>query len=560
LTSDHNITTGKVYRKVIGKERRGDYLGKTVQVVPHITNEIQEWIEEVAHVPVDDNGKRHWEAEAVDGEFATAADKNANVKVADICLIEVGGTVGDIESSVFLEALRQFQFRAGPSNFVLTHVSLVPIMGEEQKTKPTQHGVRDLRSVGLSPTVIFCRCREVLEESTKNKIASFCHVDGPGCVLSVHDVNNVYHVPLLLMEQKLHRILAEKLQLSSIEGVDGRLDLAMNGLEEKSTMWNLCEGSMANEKVMDMLAEASGEKDLCGVSGMSRSMTDWARMAFKLDGFEEDVKIVIVGKYTGLQDSYLSVIKSLKHASMAVERKLDLIWVEAAHLENDFENEEMGGEKEYKEAWDKMKSAHGVVVPGGFGTRGFLGKTLAAEYCREKSVPYLGICLGFQAMVVEYSRNILKWEDANSTEFDEKTKNPVVIFMPEIDKENMGGTMRLGSRNTKFTHPKHEDGSASIAQVMYKNATVVSERHRHRYEVNPERVDAIHDAGLKFVGRDETGTRMEVAELPRSKHPYYVGCQYHPEFKSRPLNPSPPFHGLLLAACGMLDDFVAGEK
>lgn len=313
LTSDHNITTGKVYRKVIGKERRGDYLGKTVQVVPHITNEIQEWIEEVAHVPVDDHGNRHWEAEdADDGAARTAAEKGGGdaAGVADVCLIEVGGTVGDIESSVFLEALRQFQFRVGPSNFCLTFVSLVPIMGEEQKTKPTQHGVRDLRSVGLSPTVIFCRCREVLEEGTKSKIASFCHVDGPGCVLSVHDVSNVYHVPLLLTEQNLHRILAEKLQLGSIEGLRGRLDLTMNGLEEKAAMWNLCEGSVANERVMQMLA--SGEKDLVSGSGMSRSMIDWARMAFKLDRFEESVKILIVGKYTGLQDSYLSVIKSLK--------------------------------------------------------------------------------------------------------------------------------------------------------------------------------------------------------------------------------------------------------
>ena len=399
LTSDHNITTGKVYRKVIGKERRGDYLGKTVQVVPHITNEIQEWIEEVAHVPVDDAGNRHWEAEAIDGQVSGVGDKYDNVKVADICLIEVDGTVGDIESSVFLEALRQFQFRVGPSNFCLTHVSLVPIMGEEQKTKPTQHGVRDLRSVGLSPTVIFCRCKEVLEESTKRKIASFCHVNGPDCVLSVHDVNNVYHVPLLLMEQNLHRILAETLQLNNIEELKGRLDLTMNGLEEKSNMWNLCEGSGGhlNDKVMDMLSNASGEKELDAMGGMSRSMVHWARMAFKLDRFEESVKIVIVGKYTGLQDSYLSVIKSLKvsicvfvcgvlsssyhynhylyyecttqHASMAVERKLDLIWVEAAHLENNFENEEMGGEKEYEEAWLKMKSADGVVVPGGFGTR-----------------------------------------------------------------------------------------------------------------------------------------------------------------------------------------------
>lgn len=276
-----------------------------MQVVPHITDEIQSWIEKVAHVPVDDMGNRHWEAvneDDVNGE-------GVKLEVADICLIEVGGTVGDIESSVFLEALRQFQFRVGPSNFCLTFVSLVPIMGEEQKTKPTQHGVRDLRSLGLSPTVIFCRCKEVLEEGTKSKIASFCHVGGPECVLSVHDVSNVYHVPLLLMEQNLHRILAEKLQLSSIPELEGRLDLTMGGLEEKATMWNLITGDMANEQV---LAKLDNGESLCGVSGLTRSMTDWARMAFKLDGFKEEVKIVIVGKYTGLQDSYLSVIKSLK--------------------------------------------------------------------------------------------------------------------------------------------------------------------------------------------------------------------------------------------------------
>lgn len=336
LTSRHNITTGKVYRNVIGKERRGDYLGKTVQVVPHITNEIQEWIEEVAHIPVDDHGNRHWEAKEEAGSSSgsggeeismttstsTPNTANANaamgdVKVADICLIEVGGTVGDIESSVFLEALRQFQFRVGPSNFCLTFVSLVPIMGEEQKTKPTQHGVRDLRSVGLSPTVIFCRCKEVLEEGTKSKIASFCHVDGPSCVLSVHDVSNVYHVPLLLLEQKLHHILADKLQLGTIDELSGRLDLTMNGLEEKATMWNLLDGSVANDKVMEMLGCGSTTTTTT-TAGMSRSMIDWARMAFKLDRFDKDVKIVIVGKYTGLQDSYLSVIKSLKVRNSSV--------------------------------------------------------------------------------------------------------------------------------------------------------------------------------------------------------------------------------------------------
>jgi len=240
LTSDHNITTGKIYRDVIARERRGDYLGKTVQVVPHITNEIQDWIERVAQIPVDDSGE-----------------------TADVCLIEVGGTVGDIESSVFFEALRQFQFRVGDENFCLMFVSLVPILSDEQKTKPTQHGVRDLRSLGLSPKVIFCRCPIPLAQECKDKISAFCHV-GPKNVISVHDVNNVYHVPLLLLQQNLHRIIAKELHLESVMQIE------------------------------------------------NPDMKSWSEMAHRLDGFEKDVKIALIGKYTGLQDSYLSVIKSLK--------------------------------------------------------------------------------------------------------------------------------------------------------------------------------------------------------------------------------------------------------
>lgn len=240
LTAEHNITTGKIYREVIARERRGDYLGKTVQVVPHITNEIQDWIERVAQIPVDESGE-----------------------VADVCLIEVGGTVGDIESSVFFEALRQFQFRVGDENFCLMFVSLVPILSDEQKTKPTQHGVRDLRSLGLSPKVIFCRCPNIIGQDCKNKISAFCHVS-PNNVISVHDVNNIYHVPLLLIEQNLHRIIAKELNLESKMQIE------------------------------------------------NPDMKDWSDMAHRLDGFSKDVKIALIGKYTGLQDSYLSVIKSLK--------------------------------------------------------------------------------------------------------------------------------------------------------------------------------------------------------------------------------------------------------
>jgi len=479
LTSDHNITTGKIYRDVIFRERRGDYLGKTVQVVPHITNEIQNWIERVAQIPVDDTGE-----------------------VADVCLIEVGGTVGDIESSIFFEALRQFQFRVGNENFCLMFVSLVPILSNEQKTKPTQHGVRDLRSLGLSPKVIFCRSNFPLEQGTKDKISAFCHV--PPChVMSVHDVNNVYHVPLLLLQQNLHKIMAKELNIG---------------------------GAIL------------GEPD----------MKDWSEMAYRIDTFSEDIKIALIGKYTGLQDSYLSVIKSLKHAAIACERKLTLVWVDATHLEGAESRAEIA-ENEYQLAWNKVKEADGIIVPGGFGLRGFIGKTLAAEYCRKNKKPYLGICLGFQAMVVEYAKNIIGWADATSTEFDEASKHPVVIFMPEIDKETMGGNMRLGARKTIFTH-RHKDGSMSMAQKLYGGVNEVMERHRHRYEVNPEFVEDIHNAGLKFVGRDENGERMEISELPLSEHPYFVGCQFHPEFKSRPLEPSPLFYGLILAACKLSDE------
>jgi len=249
----------------------------------------------------------------------------------------------------------------------------------------------------------------------------------------------------------------------------------------------------------------------------------------------------------------------LKHAAIACGRKLELVWVEASHLEKYNDNgEEKVNSEEYTVSWGKMKSADGVVIPGGFGNRGFDGKCIAAEWCRTNKKPCLGICLGFQAMVIEYARNVLGYEGATSTEFDENTKHPIVLFMPEIDKETMGGNMRLGARNTKFTH-QHDDGSMSTAQMLYGGSDVVSERHRHRYEVNPAFVDEIHNAGLKFVGRDESGERMEVAEISSSEHPFYVGCQYHPEFKSRPLSPSPPFHGLILASCNMLNDYTAEQ-
>ncbi len=512
LTAHHNLTTGKIYRKVILAERKGDYLGKTVQVVPHITDCIQDWIEQVAavSVTVDPTDQNHQETNHVQQD-----------RPNHICLIEVGGTVGDIESSVFLEALRQFQFRVGPPNFCLAFVSLVPVLSDEQKTKPTQHGVRDLRSLGLSPSIIFCRSSEPLADATKQKISNFCHVPVTN-VLSVHDVKNVYHVPGLLESQGLYRILQKELQL-----------------------------------------DAAAQPNLDA----------WNVMARSVDEATQTVTIALIGKYTGLQDSYLSVIKALRHASVACFVRLELEWVEASLLEppsagtaDAAENEEHGNStctpQEREEAWDKLRSAQGVIVPGGFGQRGWEGKLLAAQYCREHGKPYLGICLGFQAQVVEYCRHVLHLEQADSTEIAPETPHPVVIFMPEIDKETMGGTMRLGARTTLFTHTVQSDNqsdSIPTTRLLY-GADRISERHRHRYEINPDYVDRVHAGGLSLVGRDEAGERMEIAELPRSQHPFYVGCQFHPEFLSRPLQPSPPFHGLVLAATGQLNAYLEKAK
>ena len=483
LTRDHNITTGKVYQSVLDKERRGDYLGKTVQVVPHVTEEIQNRIERVAKIPVDGSGRK-----------------------PDFCLVEVGGTVGDIESMVFLEAIRQFQFRVGIEHFCLVHVSLVPVMGSvgEQKTKPTQHGVKELRSLGLSPDVIVCRAAERLLTSTQNKISVFCHVH-PSHVLSVHDCSNIYHVPLLLREQGLPGILGRHF----------------------------------------------------GVDMPTPNLDTWGAMAHRLDGFTERVNIVLVGKYTGLQDSYLSVIKSLKHASMACDVDLQLVWVEASNLEDSAKDTEEG-----KDAWAKLQSADGVVVPGGFGHRGVEGKIAAAGYCRRAKKPFLGICLGFQVAVIEFARSECGWDKADSAEFDEHGECPVIVFMPEINPDVMGGTMRLGARDTVLDADPFADADKGpgLARALYGFADRVSERHRHRYEVNPEKVADIEAKGLKFSGRDDTGQRMEVAELPRDVHPFFLGVQYHPEFKSRPIRPSPPFHGLIMAATGKIDAFLAQPK
>ncbi|XP_022640656.1 CTP synthase isoform X4 [Vigna radiata var. radiata] len=439
LTKDNNITTGKIYQSVLEKERKGDYLGKTVQVVPHITDAIKDWIESVAVIPVD--GKEG---------------------PADVCVIELGGTVGDIESMPFIEALRQLSFQVGPDNFCLIHVSLIPVLGVvgEQKTKPTQHSVRELRALGLTPHLLTSRSAE---------------------------------------NQNAHHSILQQLNL---------------------------------------LNQATAP-----------DLQQWTEMAETFDSLTESVRIAMVGKYVGLTDSYLSVVKALLHACVARSFKPSIDWIAASDLEDESAK---STPEAHAAAWTTLKSADCVLVPGGFGDRGVRGMMLAAKYARENNVPYLGICLGMQISVIEFARSVLGWEKANSVEFDAQTPNPVVIFMPEGSRTHMGSTMRLGSRRTLL------QTSDCITSKLYGSSEYVDERHRHRYEVNPDVIGTLEEAGLQFVGKDESGKRMEILELP--SHPFYVGVQFHPEFKSRPARPSALFLGLILAATGKLEAYISRQN
>ncbi|KAF8988668.1 CTP synthase ura7 [Haplosporangium bisporale] len=486
LTRSNNITTGKIYRDVIERERKGDYLGKTVQVVPHITDAIQDWVERVATIPVDDSGEE-----------------------PDVCIIELGGTVGDIESAPFVEAMRQFQFRVGHENFALIHVSLVPTIGSvgEQKTKPTQASIRDLRGLGLTPDLIACRCEKTgLDEGIQSKISMFCHVQ-PEQVLAVRDCSSVYHVPELLKDQGLVDYLWKRLNIEKTITITP-------ALKEKGTeMWR-----------------------------------KWNQLTSAQERLHDSVTIVLVGKYTNLQDSYASVVKALEHASLNCHKKLIMKWVEASDLEPETRS---SNPVKYHEAWQDLCSAQGILVPGGFGNRGVEGKIAAAKWAREQKIPYLGICLGLQIAVIEFARNVCGMTDANSIELDENTKTPVVVYMPEISKTHLGGTMRLGTRPTEF----QAGTESSTLRKLYGGGSTVLERHRHRYEINPELIEKFEAKGLQFVGKDETGQRMEIVEM--ADHPYFVGVQYHPEYLTRPLRPSAPFMGLILAATGGLEAHLA---
>lgn len=484
LRRDSNITTGKIYQSVINKERAGDYLGKTVQVVPHITDAIQDWVERVAQTPLD------------------------GIHVPDVCIIELGGTIGDIEGMPFIEAFRQFQFRVKRRNFCSVHVSLVPQPRStgDSKTKPTQNSVRELRGLGISPDIIVCRSEHPINDEVKDKISNFCHVE-PNQVICLHDVPNIYHVPVFLHKQGLVGLFAKHLSLHV------ELD--------------------------------------------RQSLDAWKSLAVRSERVAEVVTIALVGKYTKFEDSYSSIIKAMQHSALQADRKLVIKFIDAESLENSYKET---NPVEHYDAWKSMCESNGILVPGGFGIRGVEGKIAAINYARTAKKPFLGVCLGFQCAVIEYARNVLGRKDATSSEFvkectsqdsGERSTDFVVIDMPEHHPGQMGGTMRLGKRESIF---QTQD---SILRKLYGNQAVIQERHRHRYEVNPAVVDELERTGLKFVAKDKDLQRMEVLELP--DHPYYVAVQYHPEYVSRPLRPSPPYHGLILAASGQLQSHLESE-
>ena len=439
MTSDHNVTTGKVYRDVIESERAGDYLGRTVQIIPHVTDDIKRRIREAA-------------------------------EGTDICLVEVGGTVGDIEGMPYLEALRQFAHEEDEDDLLFVHVTLVPYsQNGEQKTKPTQHSVKELRSIGLQPDVLVGRCEDRLEEDVREKIALFCDVP-TDAVFSNPDVEDIYHVPLVVEEEGLDAYVMDELELTG-EALP---------VDERDRTWR---------------------------ETVTRERTD-------------EVTVALVGKYD-LEDAYMSVHEALKHAGLERGVDVDVVWVDAEETDDHRE---------------RLHRADGVVVPGGFGARGTGGKVEAVRYAREAGVPYLGLCLGFQMAVVEHARNVLGLSGAHSTELDDGTPHPVIDILPEQHEvEEMGGTMRLGAHTTQIE-------AGTLASEVY-DATECTERHRHRYEVNPEYIDRLESEGLVFSGR--AGPRMEIVE--RTDHPYFVGTQFHPEFTSRPDRASPPFVGFVEA-------------
>ncbi len=445
LTRANNLTSGRIYEQIIQRERRGDYLGKTVQVIPHVTNEIKAAIKKLA------------------------AD-------VDVVICEIGGTVGDIESLPFLEAIRQVRHEVGRENCIFVHVTLVPWIAaaQELKTKPTQHSVKELRALGIQPDILLCRAERLIPADMKDKIALFCDV-AQDAVITARDVNSVYEIPLVFAEEKVDEIILRHLHLD-MEG--------------------------------------------------PRNLENWAAMLHRMQNPVDSVDIALVGKYVEYEDSYKSLKEALLHGGIAHNVKVNIHWIEA-------EKYETGNLESELENYD------GILVPGGFGTRGVEGMINAIRYARTEKVPYFGICLGMQTMVIEYARNVCGLKAANSTEFDAATPARVIYKLRELKGvDELGGTMRLGAWPCSLK-------PGSFAHKAY-GSDEISERHRHRYEFNREFEDVLVANGLKITGETTNGTYVEICEI--EDHPYYLGCQFHPEFKSKPMEPHPLFSSFVAAA------------
>ena len=446
LTKNSNVTTGKVYWSVLQKERRGDYGGGTVQVIPHITNEIK---------------SRFY--------------RNFTSDHMHIAIIEVGGTVGDIESQPFLEAIRQFQHEVGHDNAILCHVTLIPYLkaSDELKTKPTQASVKELQGMGIQPDIIVCRSEKPLDQGLKDKIALFCNVPNTH-ILQNLDVEYLYEAPLALEKENLAKVACECLHLDCPEP----------------------------------------------------DLTDWKEMVHDLRNPNKEVRIALVGKYTALHDAYISVVEALKHGGIPLHTTIDIKWVDSEMLNVDNTNELLG-------------DVNGILVPGGFGIRGVEGKILAAKYARENNIPYLGLCLGMQVAIIEFARHVCGFNDAHSIELDPNTTHPVIALMPDQNGvEDIGGTLRLGAYPCILDKTSH-------AYEVYKTEEI-SERHRHRYEVNNDYRTTLNEHGMSLCGTSPDGRIIEMIEI--KEHPWFIATQAHPELKSRPNRPHPLFRGFVEAA------------
>lgn len=445
LTINNSITTGKIYNSVLSKERKGEYLGATVQVIPHITNEIKSKVFE--------------------------AERESK---ADIVITEVGGTVGDIESLPFLEAIRQVSADVGRQNVLYIHVTLIPYLGasKEMKTKPTQHSVKELLSIGIQPDILVCRTELEMPSDMKQKLANFCNVNKE-CIIENLNANSLYEIPLMLEEQNL----------------------------------------------------ANKTCEILGLTFDKIDLKDWIDVVEKERKLEKQVNIALVGKYVELQDAYLSIVESLNHAGIHNGAKVNIKWLNSEELE----------ELEDLEKFEKeFENIDGILVPGGFGLRGVEGKIRTIKYARENKIPFFGICLGMQCAVIEYARNVVGLTDAHSAEFDVKTNNILINMMEEQKKiDGLGGTMRLGSYSCVL-----KENTQTYAAYGKKE---LSERHRHRYEVNNEYKEILEKNGLVFSGLSPSGGLVEIIELPKEIHPWFVAGQFHPELKSRPNKPHPLF-------------------